>query len=570
MTRTLLVADLFCGAGGSSQGARRALARHGLAMKLVAVNHWAVAIETHQRNHPEARHSCVNLDAARPAELVPEGRLDLLMASPECTHHSRARGGKPVNDQSRMSAWHVVRWCTELRVRCLFIENVPEFVEWGPVDSRTGRPIKSRKGEYFKAWVAALESVGFKLEWRNVNCADHGDPTTRVRLLMLGRSDGKPIVWPEPTHSRAGGADLFGNATARWRPAREIIDWAMPGRSIFGRKKPLAPKTIARIYAGLVKFRWPEPFLVVLRQHMAARSIDDPLPTVTAKGTHVGLAQPFILPQRSDAAARSAERPTPTITGISRIGVVEPFIATVAHGSKATERDANTRRCRSLNDPLQTIHAQGGKFGLVEPFVLSQASGGGPRAVADPVPTIPAGGAHALVAPYYGSGSGETCGSVDAPLPTITAKARFGLVVPLTHSDASNRARSVEDPVPTITTANRGELAFITPGFGERKGQAPRAHAIDEPAPTIAAKGHLHLAEPGEGFDILFRMLQPHELAAAMGFSDEAAKYEFVGNKTEVTRQIGNAVPVNTSAAHVAALLVGAVPGRREYEVAAE
>ncbi len=509
--RNILVADLFCGAGGTSTGARRALALYGLKMKLVAVNHWPTAIATHQRNHPEARHHCINLDAARPIELVPEGRLDLLMASPECTHHSRARGGKPVSDQSRMSAWHVVRWCTELRVRCLLIENVPEFLEWGPVDVRTGRPIRSRRGEYFRAWIAALQQIGFRLEWRRINAADHGDATTRERLFVLGRSDGLPIHWPEATHSRDGAGSLFSRGPSRWRAAREIIDWKLPGQSIFDRKKPLAPKTIARIYAGAIKFRWPEPFLVVLRQHMAARSIDDPVPTITACGTHVGLAQPFIIPQR-EAAARSIEQPSPTITTVSRIGVVEPF-------------------------------------------VLSQASGGAPRGTREPVPTIPAGGAHALVAPYYGSGSGETCGSTDRPLPTVTAKGRFGLVVPLTHTDGSNRARSTEDPLPTITTAQRGELAFIAASFGERPGQAPRVHPIDKPCPTICAQGRVNLVEPGRDYDILFRMLQPHELAAAMGFSDEDVRYEFTGNKTEVTRQIGNAVPVNTAAALVGALM---------------
>jgi len=137
-TRGVLVADLFCGAGGSSSGARRALESLGFQMNLVAVNHWNIAIETHSRNHPEARHYCQDLNAVKPAVLVPEGKLDLLMASPTCTYHSRARGGKPINDQGRMDPWAIVHWCTELRVRRLLVENVPEFVDWGPLDLRTG------------------------------------------------------------------------------------------------------------------------------------------------------------------------------------------------------------------------------------------------------------------------------------------------------------------------------------------------------------------------------------------------------------------------------------------------
>lgn len=477
--RRALVADLFCGAGSLSMGATDALQELGYRAEFVAVNHWPVAIETYLRNHIGARAHCVTLDAAFPAELVPEGRLDLLMAGIECTYFSRARGGKPVNDQQRMSAWHVVRWCTELRVKRLLLENVPEFVDWGPVDARTGKPIKSRKGEYFKAWWAALEAIGFRLEMRRLNCADYGDATTRERLFILGRSDGQPIRWPEPTHSK-GGRSLFGGQP--WRSARDIIDWSIPGKSIFDRKRPLAAKTLARIAAGIVKFRWPEPFIVVLRQHCDALGIDVPLPTITAGGKHLG---------------------------------------------------------------------------LVQPFVLSQASGGAPRAVEEPLPTVPGGGAHALIAPYYGSGSGETCRSVEDPLPTATAKARFGLVMPVTHSCDGNRARHVDEPLPTITTAKRGELAFITASFGERPTQAPRVHSVDDPAPTICATGRTNLVQGTREFDILFRMLEPHELAAAMSISEPERPYYFTGNKTEVVRQIGQAVPRRTGRALAMALMEG-------------
>ena len=210
-TRVALVADLFCGAGGSSTGARRALASLGFQMNLVAVNHWNIAIETHSRNHPEARHYCQDVNSVKPAVLVPEGKLDLLMASPTCTYHSRARGGKPINDQGRMDPWAIVHWCTDLRVRRLLVENVPEFVDWGPLDLRTGRPIKRRGGEYFRAWTAALQGAGFKLDWRILNAADFGDATTRERFFLMARSDGKRVHWPDPTHSRSGEADLLGH-----------------------------------------------------------------------------------------------------------------------------------------------------------------------------------------------------------------------------------------------------------------------------------------------------------------------------------------------------------------------
>ena len=537
--RNALIADLFCGAGGSSTGARRALERRGYRMDLVAVNHWDRAIETHSANHPDARHYCQDVNAVKPADVVPEGKLDLLMASPTCTYHSRARGGKPINDQGRMDPWAVVHWCTELRVKRLLVENVPEFVEWAPIDLRSGRPIKRRKGEYFRAWIAALKGAGFKLDWHILNAADFGDATTRERFFLIARSNGKRLTWPEPTHSKTGDADLL-HARKKWRAAREIIDWSIEGRSILDRKRPLSPKTLARIYAGAVKFRWPEPFLVILRNHMDAQSVNGPLPTLCAGGTHIGLAEPFLLDRHGDNGSTRAHRlsdPVPTADCRGAGYLCEPFVANLAHSG------SDGSRCKAIGEPLQTLHAGGGSHGLVEPFVLSQH----------------AGGAHALIAPYYGSGSGETCGSTAAPLPTVTTKARFGLVMPITHGDDRGRCRFLEEPLPTVTGAHRGELACIpafarTAAFGERPGQDPRIHSIDDPTPTICASGRIQLAEAvgtAPAYDIRFRMLDPKELARAMGFDHADAAYEFRGNKTEITKQISNAVPINLETALV-------------------
>lgn len=175
--RKLLVADLLCGAGGSSTGCVQALLSLGYTMEeiiLVCVNHWPIAIDTHTRNHPRARHYCEDISTVRPHIIVPEGVLDLLMASPTCTHHSVARGGKPTSDQQRSDPWHIITWLTELRVKRLIIENVWEFIGWGPVDARTGKPIASRKGEYFHAWIETIRRLGFEPEWRKLNAADYG------------------------------------------------------------------------------------------------------------------------------------------------------------------------------------------------------------------------------------------------------------------------------------------------------------------------------------------------------------------------------------------------------------
>ncbi|MFE1598232.1 DNA cytosine methyltransferase [Methylobacterium sp. ID0610] len=663
MKRKLLVADLLCGAGGSSTGCQRALAELGLEMELVCVNHWPVAIATHERNHPEARHYVQDIATVRPHLLVPEGYLDLLMASPTCTHHSVARGGKPTSDQQRSDPWHIITWLTELRVKRIIIENVWEFISWGPVDHRTGKPVASRKGEYFRAWIDTIKRLRFRPEWRKLNAADFGDATTRTRFVLMARSDGKRLVWPVATHHRRGAAaDLFSGAKP-WKPARDIIDWSIKGRSIFARKKPLAPKTLARIYAGAQKHGWPEPFLVVLRNHMAAQGIDAPLPTIAAGGQHIGLAQPVILKQSVDepaptvmtqarigiaepvivnmkgrstatpsaeplptqtahaahlyaaepiilsqhttGAPRTAADPLPTVMtggaaserpGCARPMLVEPFVLSAAHGVDAGEADPHSRRSKSVEEPLGTVHAGGGNFGVVEPFVLSRHAEGAARSVDEPTPTQVAKHSHLLISPYYGSGSGETCVTGDVPLPTVTSKGRFGMVVPvtqsgegaaardvadpvptmttakggefavvmpITHHDGSDRVRDPSvDPLPTITTAHRGELAFIAAQFGEREGQAPRTHDLDAPTPTLCATGRVNLVEGTETYDILFRMLEPHELAAAMGFNTDEARYEFTGTKTEQIKQIGNAVSVAKMKACVSAIMADAAPVR--------
>lgn len=635
--KKMLVADLLCGAGGSSTGAQRALKELGLEMELVCLNHWPTAIDTHQRNHPEARHYVQDISTVRPHIIVPEGYLDLLMASPTCTHHSVARGGKPTSDQQRSDPWHIITWLTELRVKRIIIENVWEFCGWGPVDPKTGKPIKERKGEYFHAWIETIKRLGFEPEWRKLNAADYGDATTRQRFILMARSDGRKVSWPMPTHRKRDevNVDLF-SALQPWRPAREIIDWSIKGKSIFGRKKALAPKTLARIYAGALKFGWPEPYLVILRRHMDGRGLDeplpalataghvalaepvvvrsnmhgrkspgarsagDPLPTITTdggiavaepvimngrKGNHakrvsidpvptldtkggVWLAEPMVLSQHSSGVARSTKDPLPTLTtggagAEEHPGCARPMLVTVAHGNDASEKDPNTRRSHSLDDPLGTIHGDGSAYAVVEPFVLSRHADGTARSVEEPTPTQVAKHSHLLITSYYGAS--QTAGSGDDPLPTVTTKDRFGIVVPVTHSDGSNRARDVEiDPLPTLTTANRGELAFITAQHGEREGQAPRVHDLGEPAPTIAATGHVDLVEPGVGYDILFRMLEPHELAAAMGFNTEESTYEFAGTKTDKIKQIGNAVSVSKMKACVGAIMADAAPKRRQ------
>jgi len=435
-----MAADLFCGGGGTSTGLVRAANARGLKISLVAINHWKIAIETHKQNHPWARHVCADLASveADPSRLIPGGRLNILVASPECTHHSIARGGKPCSDQSRASAWHVLHWADRLRIEDILIENVREFETWGPL-LKNGRPDKDRKGETYQAFIRALESLGYRVEWRVLNAADYGDATTRKRLFIRASRAGR-ITWPEQSHA------------GKWRPAREIIDWNLKGKSIFKRKYPLKPRTLDRIEAGLRKFGG-EPFIAVLRgtnpeqANSWAKSVDEPVPTISAGGIHAGICEPFVIGQQSGATPRSVNEPLPTVAAAGAIGLCQPFIVRFQGGT-----DAQALRTHSVDIPLPTQPCEN-RFGLCRPFLTK----------------------------YYGNGGAK---SIDQPVDTITSIDRFGLVEPTK-------------------------------------------------------------------LDIFFRMLQPHELAAAMGFED----YQFAGTKRDQVRQIGNAVPVNIAEALCGAMM---------------
>ena len=326
------VADLYCGAGGFSEGLEEACRKADLTLWLVAVNHWPDAIETHTRNHPEAVHLCADLDSVDPRKIVPGKMLDMLIASPECTHHSNARGGKPRDDQSRMDAWSVVRWANDIYISTLLVENVVEFEDWGPLDSK-GNPIRRRKGEMFRAWIAALEALDYRVEYRKLNAMHYGAATSRERLFVLAHRGTRKLSWPSATH---GDVDknqphLFG-AIKPVRTAREIIDWSLSGTSIFGRKKSLSDATLKRIEVGLRKFCGIEFILPNERFYRgnAPRSVDDPIPTVTQRGAG-NLVTPVIVQLNGNPEGSTAQ---------------------------------------SVDTPLRSVVASGNHFGLAKPFLM--------------------------------------------------------------------------------------------------------------------------------------------------------------------------------------------------------
>ena len=576
MTRTIHATDLFAGAGGTSTGLALACRDLGADVDLLAINHWKIAVETHSKNHPWARHLLTRVEAVDPREAVPGGRLQILVSSPECRHFSTARGGRPVSDQLRASAWHILRWLELLEVDSLLVENVPEFEGWGPV-GRRDRPIHKQKGETFRAWLQAIRSLGYNVDHRVLNAADYGDATSRRRLFVVARKGRKAIAWPRPLYSRRGKTP----GTKPWRAAREIIDWSLKGRSIFERERPLAPRTIARIMEGLRRFGGDEirPFLVLMEHGGGVRSIDRPLPTVTtAHGGSMGVAEPFTIGVCGrNLAPLPVGDPLPTLTHRSTRWLIEhevqPFTVT-------TDRPKTNRSLpRSTEEPIATVVANNERIALAEPFILSQPSGGAPRGVGAPVPTIPADGAHALADAAF------------VP-PPLGIRANGG---------KANPPRSSDDPLQTITSRGGGHVVepFIVPNCGERDGQTPRTHPVSEPLPAVTSHGAGGLVEPflttyyrtggvssveeptpvvttkdrialvqpvinGRALDIRFRMLEPRELAAAMGFPKD---YAFTGNRTDVVRQIGNAVAVQT-ARWLCLSLLGGTPAQPTLAVA--
>ncbi len=506
-------ADLFCGAGGTSLGLEMACKEKGMTLDLLAINHWHIAIETHFKNNPNVRHLCQSLDNVNPRKLVPSGELDILVASPECTHHSNARGGKPMCEQSRASAWHVLRWAEALNIRNILIENVREFQSWGPLSSN-GRPIKRKKGELFKAFITSLRAMNYNVEYRVLNAADYGDPTTRKRLFILARK-GRRIIFPRITYTKGGSMTILGK-TKKWRSAREIIDWNIEGKSIFERKKPLSPNTMRRIITGLRKFSGKElePFIVKMYGNSNAGSVEDPVPTITTN-PKVGVCKPFLVEYYGNGYSKSVDEPLPTLTTKDRLGIAEPFIL------RFTQSGGGDGCVQSVDDPLATVMTKQ-ELAVCEPFILPNEG-------------------------YYG---GNQARSIDEPLNTITSRGGGALIKPFIipnfgeRDGQAPRVHDVDDPLPAVTSHGAGALVrpFL---LGQQSGATPRS--TDDPVPTIATAGAISLIMPeidGYRLDIKFRMLTPNELARAMSFPKN---YEFAGKKVDVVKQIGNAVPVKTA-----------------------
>ena len=545
--KELNTVDLFCGAGGASTGLELALSRLKMCHKGIAINHWAVAVDTMKRNHPDIDTKQMSIEEAVPADLVPEGVVDLLWASPSCTHHSRAKGGKPRSNQLRAQPELVLTWLDQLFIRRIIIENVPEFVDWGPLN-KSGKPIERLKGSCFRAWVAAIEARNYAVEWRVVNCADYGDATSRRRFFLkaVRKGCGK-IRWPEPTHAENPQPDWFRNLKP-WRGVRECLDLSDTGRSIFNRKKPLAKNTLRRIAVGLRKFCG----LDFQMDMLGAGENDETrvLPTTAPLRTQhtanrTAIVRPFVVRMNRNCDAESVDAPLSTTTTKEHHALCSPLILDHFKNGEAQSADA----------PIgaQTTHD---RFSMVTPYLITEQTNNAPRGIDKPLRAQTTVRKDYLCTPLIlGQQGGATCRPIDEPCPTVATAGSIRMITPLVLGrDACAQCRPVTKPMPTLTCG--GAMRVITPIVMDMSHPGDtdderRVIGGDEPMNTITTRNNsaavmLPVLEDGRVIDIRIRMLKPSELAAAHSFPKD---YVLTGNRGEQVKQIGNSVPVMTAAA---------------------
>lgn len=368
-----IVVDNFAGGGGASTGIELAIGRS----VDIAINHDPAAIAMHKVNHPHTEHYCESVWDVNPREAVRGRPVALCWLSPDCKHFSKAKGGKPVEKKIRGLAWIAVRWAVTVKPRVIMLENVEEFVTWGPL--KDGRPDPKQKGREFRAFVNALKWQGYQVDWNELRACDYGAPTIRKRFFLVSRRDNKRIMWPKPTHGDPDSKEVKSGLLLPWRPAADIIDWSIPVQSIFERKVPLAENTMRRIGLGMWKFiiNNPKPFIA---------------PVMWKEGNHAGPIAAFLAKYHTettnDPRGQTLDRPLLTQDTSNRFALVTAHLV----------KFRGTNVGQPLDEPLHTITAGGNHHALVYAFLVA----------------------------YYGSSVGQ---SLYEPLGTVTTHDRFGLVI---------------------------------------------------------------------------------------------------------------------------------------------
>ena len=407
-----LIIDCFAGGGGASVEIEMALGRS----PDIAINHDPAAILMHKTNHPDTLHLTEDIFNVDLQKYVRGRHVALMWASPDCTQFSKAKGGKPRNSGIRMLPWAVYKHAKAVRPDVIIMENVEEIQQWGPLDS-SGRPIKAKAGVEYRQFIQSLRGLGYAFDSRELVAADYGAPTTRKRWYAIFRCDDRPIVWPKQTHSKDGAVP----GTKVWEPVWKYLDLLDFGKSIFGRKKPLAEKTMRRTAAGLEKyvFRNPEPFIVVVNhggKTFRGQSIHEPLSTITARHGY-GVVTPFLIQYHSettkDPRGQTVAEPIKTIDTSNRYGLVIAFL----------EKFYKSGSGQDIMQPLHTITTSPGHFGQIT--VLAVEWEQLKRSGIDDETAQKCTWVSQFILEYYGCGTGQ---SLNDPLHTVVTKDRFALI----------------------------------------------------------------------------------------------------------------------------------------------
>lgn len=546
-----LAVDNFAGGGGASTGIEAAIGRP----VDIAINHDPVAVAMHEVNHPATRHYPASVWDVDPRKVCGGRPVGIVWFSPDCKHYSKARGGKPVEKKIRSLAWVAVRWAATVKPRLIILENVEEFVTWGPLVTDVNGdcyPCKKRKGQTFRSFVNALRRQGYEVEWKELRACDYGAPTIRKRFFLIARCDGQPIAWPEPTHGDPKSAAVKSGRLKPWRTAAECIDWALPCPSIFERKKPLAEATLRRIAKGVMRYvvESQEPFIVPLTHHGKRQNhnVNEPFKTVTgANRGELALVTPFVstyygAKSASDARGARMDQPLATQTTENRHAVVSAFLAKHYSGVVGSE----------LNQPIGTVTGIN-HHSLVAASVVRHFGESVGSSPADPVGTITAGGLGktGIIAANLVRNFGKSSGAAAAgPARTITAKSKDSLLTShlVKLRGTCKDGQPVTKPAPTITASGThvGEVrAFLMKYYGTD--QDPK---LVEPLHTVTTKDRFGLVTVrGEEYrivDIGMRMLSPRELYRAQGFPDnyiiDRDSHGKPITKTEQVAKCGNSV----------------------------
>lgn len=523
------IVDSFAGGGGASTGIEMATG-HPVD---VAINHNEAAIMMHRRNHPFTEHYIEDVWQVDPVDAVRGRHVRLAWFSPDCKHFSRAKGKALVDKKIRGLAWVVLKWAAKVRPDVIMLENVPEFVTWGPV--RKGKPVKSKAGQTYQKWLSQLEALGYKVETRKLCAADYGAPTIRTRFHLVARCDGRPIVFPEATHAPRDSAEVKNGILKPWRAAAEIIDFNIPCPSIFESKekiketygltvkRPLKPNTLQRIARGLDKFviKSADPFIVPRGygekegQKPRVHDINEPLSTVVGSVKQYlcdPLLTPFHMHNHQNAVGTSMNDPINTVTGTGAQMLIEPKVTPFA----VECNHSGGEHVREVTEPINTITAKytGGIVSpKLAPYVMSNNTGNVCHGMDEPVPTITTGDRNFVIAPsliqYHSEQSKkEVRGQrLDAALNTVDGSNRYGLSAAwLTqYFSGDGHYHSVKKPLATITTMEREGVtsAFLSKFYtgvdgSEMKEPTPTVTAIDHNALTTAHLAHFKGKDKGQ------------------------------------------------------------------------